>query len=109
MNRKSLLATALACLVLAGCSSTGNQYSYSSSGPGYGAGHEAFSGYLDDRFDPQSTQYGKVVSEQPYMAANGRWCFDYQQTIFVHGPRYPAHGPACQDGNGGYKPIWTQF
>lgn len=108
MHAKPVLAAALACLVLSGCSS-GSLFSYSSSGPAYGAGHEAFSGHLDDRFDPQSTQYGEVVAEETYMAANGRWCFDYAQTIFVHGTRYPAHGTACQDEDGDWKPIWTQL
>jgi len=55
--------------------------------------------------NPQSGNYGTITPVKDGYSASGKYCREYQQTIYVGGRQETAHGQACQQPDGTWQII----
>ncbi|MFO1059434.1 MAG: RT0821/Lpp0805 family surface protein [Dongiaceae bacterium] len=55
--------------------------------------------------NPDSGNYGTVTPERTYEDNYGRYCREYQQTIFVGGEPQQAYGTACRQPDGSWQVV----
>ena len=55
--------------------------------------------------NPESGNYGTVVPTRDGYSSSGRYCREYQQTIYVGGQQESAYGTACQQPDGSWEII----
>lgn len=55
--------------------------------------------------NPDSGNYGSVVPQGVYQAADGAYCREFQQTIVVGGQQQQAYGKACRQPDGSWKMV----
>jgi surface antigen len=53
--------------------------------------------------NPDSGNYGYVTPQRPYQDASGRFCREYQQTIYVGGQAQQGYGTACRQPDGSWQ------
>ena len=55
--------------------------------------------------NPESGNSGTVTPVRDGTAANGNYCREYQQTIYVGGQQETAYGTACEQPDGSWKIV----
>jgi surface antigen len=55
--------------------------------------------------NPDSGNYGTVTPRRTYQSAEGRYCREYQQTVFIGGEEQQAYGTACRQPDGTWKIV----
>lgn len=55
--------------------------------------------------NPQSGNYGQIVTTRDGTAANGAYCREYQQTVTVGGRSQQAYGQACRQPDGSWQIV----
>lgn len=55
--------------------------------------------------NPDSGHYGSVTPTRDGYSSSGRYCREYQQTIYVGGQQETAYGTACQQPDGSWEII----
>lgn len=55
--------------------------------------------------NPDSGNYGNVTPTRDGYSSSGRYCREYQQTIYVGGQQETAYGTACQQQDGTWEII----
>ncbi len=55
--------------------------------------------------NPESGNHGTVVATRDGYSASGKYCREYQQTIYVGGREETAYGTACQQPDGSWEIV----
>ncbi len=55
--------------------------------------------------NPQSGNHGEVITTKDGYSSSGRYCREYQQTIYVGGKKESAYGTACQQPDGSWEIV----
>ncbi len=55
--------------------------------------------------NPQSGNSGNVVATKDGYSASGKYCREYQQTIYVGGKEETAYGQACRQPDGSWQVV----
>ena len=55
--------------------------------------------------NPDTGNYGTVVPQGIYRAADGGYCREFQQTIVVNGQQQQGYGKACRQPDGSWKIV----
>ena len=55
--------------------------------------------------NPETGNYGDVTATRDGYSSSGRYCREYQQTIYVGGQAETAYGTACQQPDGSWEII----
>lgn len=55
--------------------------------------------------NPQSGNSGTYVAKRDGYSSSGRYCREYQQTIYVGGQKEEAYGTACQQPDGSWEIV----
>ena len=55
--------------------------------------------------NPDSGNHGKVVATKDGYSASGRYCREFQQTVFIGGKEETAYGTACQQPDGSWEIV----
>ena len=55
--------------------------------------------------NPDSGNYGSVTPVRDGQSSTGRYCREYQQTIYVDGQQESAYGTACQNDDGSWEIV----
>ncbi len=55
--------------------------------------------------NPESGNSGTVVATREGQSASGKYCREYQQTIYVGGQEETAYGTACQQPDGSWEIV----
>lgn len=55
--------------------------------------------------NPQSGHYGSYTPTRDGYSSSGRYCREYQQTIYVGGQSEQAYGTACQQPDGSWEIV----
>ncbi len=55
--------------------------------------------------NPQSGNSGEVVATKDGYSSSGKYCREYQQTIYVGGREESAYGTACQQPDGSWEVV----
>ncbi len=55
--------------------------------------------------NPESGNSGEVVATRDGYSASGKYCREYQQTIYVGGREESAYGTACQQPDGSWEIV----
>jgi len=63
------------------------------------------SGQTSGWSNPDSGHYGTVTPTQTYQRADGRYCREYQHTVYVGGQQQEAYGRACRQPDGSWEVI----
>ncbi len=53
--------------------------------------------------NPESGNYGEVVATKDGYSSSGKYCREFQQTIYVGGQKESAYGTACQQPDGSWQ------
>ena len=53
--------------------------------------------------NPETGNSGQVTPVHDYKAQNGRYCREYQQTIYIDGQPQTGYGTACQNADGTWQ------
>jgi surface antigen len=53
--------------------------------------------------NPDSGNSGSVTPTRTYQIANGQYCREYTQDIYVGGEKHQTHGTACRQADGSWK------
>jgi surface antigen len=63
------------------------------------------SGQQSEWRNPDSGNYGYVTPERTYQDNYGRYCREYQQTIYVGGQPQQGYGTACRQPDGSWQVV----
>lgn len=55
--------------------------------------------------NPDSGNYGSVTPTRTFRNAEGLYCREFEQTIYVGGEREQAYGTACRQPDGGWQVV----
>lgn len=55
--------------------------------------------------NPESGHSGKIVATKDGYSASGKYCREYQQTIYVDGREETAYGQACRQPDGSWEIV----
>lgn len=55
--------------------------------------------------NPESGNYGTVTPVKDGYSSSGRYCREYQQTVYVGGKQESAYGTACQQPDGSWEIV----
>jgi surface antigen len=55
--------------------------------------------------NPDSGNSGSITPIETYQAAQGQYCREYVQTVYVGGEKQQAYGTACRQADGSWKII----
>ncbi len=55
--------------------------------------------------NPESGNYGEVVATKDGYSASGRYCREFQQTVYIGGQEEAAYGTACQQPDGSWQIV----
>ncbi len=55
--------------------------------------------------NPDSGHYGTVTPTRDGYSSSGRYCREYQQTVYVGGKQESAYGTACQQPDGSWEIV----
>lgn len=55
--------------------------------------------------NPESGNHGTVTPKRDGYSSTGRYCREYQQTVFVGGKEETAYGQACQQPDGSWEIV----
>lgn len=53
--------------------------------------------------NPDSGNSGAITPTRTYQQANGRYCREYQQTIYIGGEPHESYGTACRQPDGSWE------
>lgn len=67
--------------------------------------HSAPIGQTVSWSNPETGNSGSVTPVNDYRAQSGRYCREYQQTIFVGGQQQTGYGTACQQPDGSWQIV----
>lgn len=63
---------------------------------------------IDDRYEwrnPDTGNYGYFTPKKTFQTAEGHYCREYQQTVFIGGEPNEAYGTACRQPDGSWKIV----
>jgi surface antigen len=72
------------------------------------ANHRAYNAPVGETItwnNPESGNHGSVTPVKDGYSASGKYCREYQQTIYVGGQEETAYGKACRQPDGSWKII----
>lgn len=55
--------------------------------------------------NPDSGNHGKIVTTKDGYSASGRYCREFQQTVYIGGKEESAYGTACQQPDGSWQIV----
>lgn len=55
--------------------------------------------------NPDSGHYGSITPERTYKTAQGRYCREYQQRVYIGGEEHEAYGTACRQPDGSWEIV----
>lgn len=55
--------------------------------------------------NPHTGHRGTITPKRRYKAANGRYCREYTQAIYIDGRKHSGHGTACREEDGTWQII----
>lgn len=55
--------------------------------------------------NPESGHYGTITPTKDGYSSSGRYCREYQQTIYVGGKKESAYGQACRQPDGSWEVV----
>lgn len=55
--------------------------------------------------NPDSGNRGAITPRRTYQTAQGRYCREYQQTVFIGGEEHEAYGTACRQPDGSWEIV----
>ncbi len=55
--------------------------------------------------NPESGNYGEVIATKDGYSASGKYCREFQQTIYVGGKEESGYGTACQQPDGSWQIV----
>lgn len=55
--------------------------------------------------NPDSGNYGTITPTRDGYSSSGKYCREYQQTVYVGGKKESAYGTACQQPDGSWKIV----
>ncbi|MEN8182867.1 MAG: RT0821/Lpp0805 family surface protein [Myxococcota bacterium] len=71
------------------------------------AAHEAFesnrTGQSSTWTNPDSGNRGEVTPTRTYQLADGQYCREYTQDIYIGGEKHESYGTACRQADGSWK------
>lgn len=71
----------------------------------YGRARNARVGETISWNNPDSGNYGTITPVRDGRSSTGRYCREYQQTVYVGGKQQSAYGTACQQPDGSWEIV----